>query len=221
MQISRREFLRDASLIVGSAAISFLSACEGAPTTSTETPTASTQIPTTSTEIPTTSTQIPAPTETTDSVYIPTREGLNLLPVPGCTSFVADDRMYTIEHVWVKSFTSDKVVIGITDKMQQMMARITKIQLPEVGDKVTRGDTFGYAEGDKMAADLLAPVSGTTVQVNNSIWASSSENSGLDRITGDPYVNGWMIVIHLSKREELNELITPETYMSLNAKTTS
>jgi glycine cleavage system H protein len=203
MKISRREFLRDTSIIIGGAAIGsigFINACKGATTTST---------------------QIPTTTETTGSIYIPSREGFNLLPIPGCTSSVADDRMYTIEHVWVKSFTSDKVVIGITDKMQQMMQRITNLQLPKVGDEVSRGDPFGYAEGDKLSVDLLAPVSGTTVQVNNALWAGGGENKGIDSITGDPYVNGWMIVIQLSKLEELNELITPETYMSLNAKPTS
>jgi glycine cleavage system H protein len=220
MQISRREFIKDTGLIVGGAAVGsmgFLSACAGSPNTSTETPTSSTQTPTASANT-TTTTQVLTSTDAGNIIYIASREGLVLKLIPGCTSFVATDRKYTVEHMWVKSISGDRVVIGITDKMQQMMERINQLQLPQIGEYVSLGEVFGYADGDKLSVDLIAPVSGTTVQVNNTLWASGGENKGIDKITGDPYVTGWMIVVQLSKPEELNQLITYERYSALNAK---
>jgi len=127
------------------------------------------------------------------------------------------DRMYTVEHIWVKSIASDKVVLGITDKMQQLLLKIHELQLSKVGESTRWGEAFGYAEGNKMSTDLVAPVSGTVIQLNNNIWAGNLAG-GLDTITSDPYVEGWMIVVKLSKPEEMKQLITPEAYMAFNAK---
>jgi glycine cleavage system H protein len=98
------------------------------------------------------------------------------------------------------------------------MARITALNLRKEGEPITRSEPFGYAEGDKMSVDLIAPVSGTVILINSDIWAGGGDNDGLDLITSEPYFNGWLSVVQISKPEELTELITPETYMELNAK---
>lgn len=234
MRLSRREFIKRFIGLVGGASLAINSCSQK--NNSSET-TSSKPTNTTTSSIPTTYTSSTAPTTppesttsvpTTDSisittnttfVYVPSREGLELQLVPGCTSFAAMDRMYTVEHVWVKKVLDDVVVLGITDKMQLLMERITELSLAHVGEQITRGDTFGYAEGDKMSVDLMAPVTGEVIQVNNELWAGGGENKGFDTVTGDPYVNGWMIVAKISKPAELDELITPEEYMALNAKT--
>jgi len=126
--------------------------------------------------------------------------------------------MYTLEHIWVKTLADNKVVMGITDKMQLLMARIGSLQLTSEGGTVKKDEAFGFAEGDKLSIDLMAPVSGTVVQINNAIWATAGQNTGLELVTSDPYFNGWMIVIQLAKTEELADLITPEYYMQMNSK---
>jgi glycine cleavage system H protein len=236
MRLSRREFIKSFIGLVGgtSLAISSCSQKSNSPETTSREPTNTTTSPlpttsTTSTVPPLSSqseTSVPtsnpaSPTTNTAFIYVPSREGLELQLVPGCTSFVAMDRMYTVEHVWVKKVLDDVAVLGITDKMQLLMERITELSLARDGEQITRGDTFGYAEGDKMSVDLMAPVTGEVIQVNNELWAGGGENKGFDTITGDPYVNGWMIAVKISKPAELNELITPEEYMALNAKTTT
>jgi len=222
MEISRREFIKDSWKLIGGAAIgsmAIVSACQDNPATETTSPT-STQPPTTATgntTTPTTSSSPPTSSVNTFS-YVPSREGVDLQLVPGCTSWVAMDRMYTIEHIWVKTIAEDKVVLGITDKMQLLMERIDSLQLTSEGGTVNRGEAFGFAEGDKLSIDLMAPVSGTVIQVNHDIWASAGYNTGLSLVTGDPYFNGWMMVLELSNPAELADLVTPEYYMMMNSK---
>lgn len=223
-KITRREFLKETGRIIGAAAIGSMAltgACKG-PTIKTETETATTTKTGGTTSTPTgTSTSNPTTTPTDPGAfsYTPSRDGLVMKLIPGCTSWVATDRMYTVDHIWVKTIVDNIVAIGITDKGQLLMTRITSLQLPKIGESINKGDSFGYAEGDKMSIDLIAPVSGTVIQVNNAIWLTAGQNSGLELVTSDPYVNGWMIVVQLSKPSELGELITPEKYMALNAKT--
>ena len=224
MNITRREFIKDASLVIGGASLGTIAlggACspgETNPATSTPGTTVPTTPETTSNQTPSNSATSQTPTATGAFQYVPSREGLVFKLVPGCTSFAAMDRLYTADHIWVKKVTEDKVVLGITDKMQLLMERITELSLPQEGQTITRGDTFGFAEGDKMSADLIAPVSGKVYQLNNDLWSGGGENKGFDIVTGDPYVNGWMVVVELTKPAEIKELITPETYMELNRK---
>lgn len=217
--ITRREFLKEAGLAAGGTAIgsiAFLNACKGTPATSTEIPTQTT-LPT-----ETALTGTPAPTivppGTTAFVYVANRATLKLMPTPGCTSMVATDRLYSEYHIWVLPVTSDIVVLGITDKGQMLMERITALMLPKVGDSITNGEPFGYAEGDKIDIDLLSPVSGKMVQVNDALWSNSGDNAGFVRITSDPYINGWMVAIQMNNPEELKGLLTPEKYAAQNAK---
>jgi glycine cleavage system H protein len=216
MRISRRDFIKDSWKLIGGVAIGSMtlaSACKQDPITTETTSSGSVQ-PTTS---PTTTGNPPTSSVSTFS-YVPSREGVELQLVPGCTSWVAMDRKYTLEHIWVKSIEEDKVVLGITDKMQLLMARIATLQLTAEGGNVTKDEAFGFAEGDKLSIDLMAPVSGTVIQVNHTIWATAGQNTGLELITSDPYFNGWMMVLQLSKPAELADLVIPEYYMMMNSK---
>ena len=223
MKLTRREFLRDTCGLIGASLIpaAFVNSCSQQAGPTLNPPTVTIPPSNLITHSSTGSPDVSSPSQSASGafLYVPSREGLVLKQVPGCTSFVAMDRMYTVEHIWVKSIASDKVVLGITDKMQQLMLKVQNLQLPKEGEAVRWGEAFGYAEGNKMSTDLVAPVSGMVLQMNSNIWAIGGGCSGLDVITGDPYVEGWLIVVLLNKPEEMKQLITPEAYMALAAKT--
>ena len=126
---------------------------------------------------------------------------------------MAADRSYIIEHMWVKLVAENIVVIGITEKMSELLDKIYTLYLPNEGDKLEKDGFFAYAEGGKMSTEFVVPVSGTVLQINYEIWPDPELT-----VNNDPYVSGWWITIQLSNPQELDELLTPEEYRDLNAK---
>jgi len=211
--VTRRHFLKEAGLIVGGAATASLvltTACGSSEnTTTTSTPAGTT-------------TNTPTPSTTVTSTVLPPAEGFvyetpgeipPLMPIPGCTTFTATDRKYIIEHMWIKLVAEDLVVVGITEKMSELMDKIYSLYLPDVGRSVTKDGFFGSAEAAKLNVEFVTPVSGTVMQLNNEIWPDPEVT-----VNNDPYVSGWMVTIELSKPEEWAELLTPQEYTDLNAK---
>ena len=118
---------------------------------------------------------------------------------------VPDELMYTEEHEWV-SFEEDIATIGITDYAQSELGDIVFVELPSVGDTITKGDSFGTIEAVKAVSDLFAPVSGEVIEINESL----SENPEI--INESPYEEGWMIRIRISDESEQETLLTAESY---------
>jgi hypothetical protein len=69
-------------------------------------------------------------------------------------SIVASDRKYSLEHIWVLSLASDRVVIGITDKLRRLLGTLDHIDMIGVGASVERGQTFGLIGGEKMNLEI-------------------------------------------------------------------
>lgn len=78
------------------------------------------------------------------------------------------DLLYTEEHEWVKA-DDGSYVIGITDFAQDQLGDIVFVELPEVGDTVTKGDSIGSIESVKTVSDFYAPVTGKVVAVNETL----------------------------------------------------
>jgi glycine cleavage system H protein len=112
---------------------------------------------------------------------------------------------YSEDHEWVKS-EDNKVVIGITAFAQEELGDIVFVELPEVGDSVTASESFGSVESVKTVSDLISPISGTVVEVNE-VLSDSPE-----LVNESPYDKAWMIVVELSDASELDNLLTPEQY---------
>jgi glycine cleavage system H protein len=221
--INRRRFLKDVGMMAGGLTITSMfvsSACSSgnaAPTSST-TPTTTTTTPTTpSSTAPTTTTSTP-PTTTSGNgsyEYHPVMD-YELLDIEGCTSRVADDRLYDDEHTWVKQLEPDVAVIGITDKMALLTDIIKAIDLKGPGEVIHQDDSFGYAHGAKMSVELISPVSGTVIRKNNGIF---EEPYGYAEVINKrPYDDGWLLIIRLSDPGELDGLLTPEEYAMQNRK---
>lgn len=115
---------------------------------------------------------------------------------------------YTHDHEWI-AVEGNHGKIGITDHAQEELGDIVYVELPEVGDKIVKGEPFGSVESVKAASDLMAPVSGTVVQVNESLDDSP------ELVNESPYDDGWMIVVEVEDESELDDLLTPAEYKSL------
>ncbi|MGH7864923.1 MAG: glycine cleavage system protein GcvH [Candidatus Binataceae bacterium] len=118
---------------------------------------------------------------------------------------------YSKEHEWVA--TEDAVAtVGITDHAQDQLGEIVYIELPAVGDKISKDDPFGVVESVKAVSDIYAPVSGTVVEVNEDLPESPQT------VNEDPYGDGWLIKVKISDPADLEELMDGEEYAELIAR---
>ncbi|MGD9488804.1 MAG: glycine cleavage system protein GcvH [Calditrichaceae bacterium] len=112
---------------------------------------------------------------------------------------------YTKDHEWTKT-EGDIVVVGITDYAQGELGDVVFVELPEVGDKVSMGDSFGTIEAVKAVADLFSPVSGEIVEINGALEDEP------ETVNKDPYGEGWMVKIKISDTSELKDLMDADAY---------
>ncbi len=117
---------------------------------------------------------------------------------------------YSKEHEWVA--TEETVAtFGITDYAQDQLGEIVYVELPAVGDKISKDDAFGVVESVKAVSDIYAPVSGTVVEVNQELPESP------EMINEDPYGDGWLVKVKVSDPSELDDLLDHDEYEELVA----
>lgn len=119
-------------------------------------------------------------------------------------SKVLEGLLYSESHEWVK-VEGDIAVVGVSDFAQKEMGNITYVDLPDVDDDVTAGEDFGALESVKAASDLIAPVSGTVVEVNEALEDEP------ELINNDAYAN-WIIKVKMSDKSELDALMDAVAY---------
>ena len=225
-KITRRDFLKNAGFITGGVALTSMAIASGCtndavpPTTTPGTTTPpTTTTPGTTTPTPTTTpgTTTPQPTTTPGNgefVYVPPDTYPERVDVPGCVSDVAIDRLYSIDHVWVKLLDNNLAVLGITDKMQLLIGltgSLDTIYLLEPGSPVTFDGFLGNIEGKKLNADIYSPLSGIVVQANKSLYINALA------INREPYREGWLYVIQYTNPQELDYLVSAVEYSEMNA----
>ncbi len=112
---------------------------------------------------------------------------------------------YSKEHEWV--FTEDEIAtVGISDYAQEKLGEIVLVELPAVGDSVSKDDPFGVVESVKAVTDIYAPVSGAVVAINQDL----AENP--EAVNEDPYGDGWLIKVKLSDPADLEDLMDGDEY---------
>jgi glycine cleavage system H protein len=116
-----------------------------------------------------------------------------------------DDLLYNREHAWVR-VEGELATIGITDYAQEKLGEILAIELPEVDSYVERDEPFGTIESAKGVFELISPVSGEVLNVNEDIL----DDIGI--INSDPHDTGWMITLEMSDSEELDDLLDSREY---------
>jgi len=119
---------------------------------------------------------------------------------------VPRDLFYTNDHTWVL-VEGNEGVIGLTDFGQKELAEIVYIDLPDCGTEVVQGLPFGTIEAMKTVAELISPVSGEVLEINETLESDPRQ------VNIDPYGDGWMIRIKMHDPEEVDSLFTPQDYL--------
>ncbi len=114
---------------------------------------------------------------------------------------------YTDTHEWVK-VDGDKALIGITDFAQNELGEIVFVELPEESDPVEKGEEFSAVESTKAASEIMSPVSGVIVEVNNELEEAP------ELLNEDPY-KYWIVKIELEDESELETLKDADAYQKL------
>jgi glycine cleavage system H protein len=126
------------------------------------------------------------------------------------TFHVPEEYYYTKDHEWAQ-VDENIVTVGITEFAQNSLGEIVYVELPEEGAKVTQNEPFGVVESVKAVSDLYAPVSGTVIEVNNSLMDDPTV------LNDDPINNGWMLRIEMDTEKELANLMRAPDYKKLIA----
>ena len=119
-------------------------------------------------------------------------------------SKIIDGLYYSESHEFVK-VEGDFGYVGITDYAQHELGNVVYVDMPEVDDEVEAGEDFGAVESVKAASDLVCPVSGTVVEVNEAL----EDEPGL--INKDAFEN-WIIKVELSDKSELEGMMDAAAY---------
>ena len=118
-----------------------------------------------------------------------------------------DDLRYTKDHEWCR-IQDNRAIIGITEFAQDQLGDVVYVELPDVGDQVKKGESFGVVESTKAVSELFAPLAGKVVKVNDAVVASPGS------VNDDPYAS-WMIEIEPSAPAEFDALLDQATYVKL------
>ncbi len=123
-------------------------------------------------------------------------------------SEIPEGLLYTQEHEWIR-IEGERGTIGITDYAQGELGDIVFAELPEAGDEIEQGEPFGTIEAVKTVEDLYAPVTGVVLEVHEELGEDAAP------INSDPYGEGWMIVVRMTRDNELETLLSPQAYGEL------
>lgn len=117
------------------------------------------------------------------------------------------DRVFHPEHTWAK-FEDEEVVIGITNYAQEQLGEVAYIDLPEVGDEIEVGESFGDIESIKAVSDIIAPLSGVVVAINTELEDAPT------LVNGEPYGKGWMLRVRVNDASQKDVLLSEEGYLN-------
>lgn len=121
------------------------------------------------------------------------------------------DYRYTRDHQWVH-LQGNRARIGLTDHAQAELGDIVFTELPAMGTSVQKGDNVGTVESVKAVGDLLAPATGTVVEVNDELESSP------ETINSSPHEDGWILILEISDPAELDDTLDAAEYESLIAR---
>ena len=119
-----------------------------------------------------------------------------------------EDFYYSKDHEWAQ-VDENIVTVGVTEFAQEQLGEVVYVELPEEGQKVNQGESFGVVESVKAASDLYSPVSGTVIEVNAALLEDPSS------LNDDPMNDGWLIRIEMDSEKELANLIRVADYKKL------
>jgi glycine cleavage system H protein len=120
-----------------------------------------------------------------------------------------DDLLYHDQHDWARLEGDDHAVLGITWYAQDSLGEVVFYDPPEVGASVQKDSPYAEVESVKAVSDVIAPLSGEIVEVNDSL------EDAPERINEDPYGEGWLVKVRLSAPGEAESLLGAAEYRKL------
>jgi glycine cleavage system H protein len=118
------------------------------------------------------------------------------------------DYRYQDTHEYVR-LDGEIGTIGITEFAVDQMGDVVFLELPDIGDLITKGDTFGTIESVKAVEDLNAPVTGTVIERNEALIESPED------VAEDPYGEGWLLKVRVNDPDEVLDSLTADEYRAL------
>ncbi len=116
------------------------------------------------------------------------------------------EMMFDESHMWVRIEDEDTAVTGLSDYAQDMLGEVIFVELPEEGAALVRGDACGTVESVKSVEDLISPISGEVVRVNEEVLDAP------ELINQDPTGDGWLMEVKLEIPTELASLMSDGEY---------
>lgn len=114
------------------------------------------------------------------------------------------DLLFTNEHEWV-DVQGEEAFVGLTEFASKALGDIVFVELPEVDEEYSMGDSFGVVESVKAAADMYMPIDGVVTEINTELEDEPSQ------INQTP-LEGWFIKLKITNKEQLDELMRPADY---------
>jgi len=115
------------------------------------------------------------------------------------------DLRYLDTHEYVR-LDGEIATIGITEFAVDQLGDVVFLELPEIGDALAKGETFGSIESVKAVEDLSSPVTGTVIERNEALIDSPEE------VAEDPYGEGWFLKVRVNDPDEVNDGLTADEY---------
>ena len=125
-------------------------------------------------------------------------------------SYPADLR-YHRDHDWAR-IDGDEAVLGITWFAQDSLGELVHFEAPEVGAAVSAGEAYGEVESVKAVSDVIAPLSGEVIEVNERAVDAP------ELVNEDPYGDGWLVRVRLTDPAEVDGLLDAEAYQAVVAE---
>ncbi|SNT00021.1 glycine cleavage system H protein [Anaerovirgula multivorans] len=114
---------------------------------------------------------------------------------------------YHKEHTWVK-IEGNIATIGISNYAQEQLGEVLFVEMPEVGDKIELGEEFGVVESSKVASDLIAPISGEVLEINEKL------DDEPEFVNEAPY-DAWIVKVKITDTDEVQNLLNTSAYQEL------
>lgn len=114
---------------------------------------------------------------------------------------------YAASHEWVLDHQDGTVTVGITDHAQQALGDVVFVELPEVGQSLSKGKEFGVIESVKAASDLYSPVDGEVIEVNEAL------EDAPETVNEAPYEGGWIMKVRVES-QALEGLLDADAYQA-------
>ena len=121
-----------------------------------------------------------------------------------------DDLLYHSEHDWAR-IDGDEAVLGVTWYAQDSLGELVHYEPPDVGSTVAKDASYGEVESVKAVSDLISPLSGEVLEVNQEVVSAP------ELVNEDPYGVGWLIRIRLSSPGEPDQLLSADEYRKVLA----